>query len=219
MIFGPLQGIQCETLHKHVRQTEADTGKRRGLLDADEAGGIGRTPLEGFLAQLAPQRGFGFNPLLVSCSRELLAGVLRPGNAARTVPMIIFGGVSEDLCRYERIGVSYLRTRTAVSNQIQGLADVSRSEPRGRAQRNAGGAPAAGRGWALPGELAEQALERVRAGLPAGELPEEAREQLADGLIDGLLTGRRGEAEILGPGGLLGDPTRRLVERAASRAS
>ncbi len=26
--------------------------------------------------------GFGFNPLLVSCGREVLAGILRPGNAA-----------------------------------------------------------------------------------------------------------------------------------------
>jgi putative transposase len=45
-------------------------------------------------------------------------------------------------------------------------------------------------------------------------LPEEVREQLTDDLIDELLAGRRGEAEILGPGGLLGDLTRRLVERA-----
>ena len=26
--------------------------------------------------------GFGFNPLVVSCAREVLAGILRPGNAA-----------------------------------------------------------------------------------------------------------------------------------------
>jgi hypothetical protein len=28
------------------------------------------------------QGSFGFNPLLVSCEREVLAGILRPGNAA-----------------------------------------------------------------------------------------------------------------------------------------
>jgi putative transposase len=33
-------------------------------------------------------------------------------------------------------------------------------------------------------------------------------------LIDGLLTGARSEEEIVGPGGLLADLTRRLVERA-----
>jgi putative transposase len=98
----------------------------------------------------------------------------------------------------------------------EGFAGVGRSEPGGRVQRDAGGAPAAG---GLPGgrelsqELVDQALERVRSGLPAGELPEEVREQLTDGLIDELLSGRRGEAEILGPGGLLADLTRRLVER------
>ena len=65
----------------------------------------------------------------------------------------------------------------------------------------------------LSEELLDQAFDRVRAGLPVGELPEELREQLTDGLIDELLAGRRGEAEILGPEGLLGDLTRRLVER------
>lgn len=45
-------------------------------------------------------------------------------------------------------------------------------------------------------------------------LPEEVRERLSDELIDELLAGRRGEGEIVGPGGLLADLTRRLVERA-----
>ncbi len=63
-------------------------------------------------------------------------------------------------------------------------------------------------------ELVDEALERARAGLPIGELPEDVREQLTDAMMDQLLAGRRGEAEILGPGGLLGDLTRRLVERA-----
>ena len=101
----------------------------------------------------------------------------------------------------------------------EGSAGVERSEPVGREQRNVGGASAAGgpgparAGSELSEELVEHALERVRAGLPVGELPEEVREQLTDGLIDELLAGKRGEAEILGPGGLLGDLTRRLVER------
>jgi putative transposase len=77
-----------------------------------------------------------------------------------------------------------------------------RREPEGRPERTGGGAPAAGG----PGAR--------RTGVPFGDLPEEVREQLTDDLIDELLAGRRGEAEILGSGGLLGDLTRRLVERA-----
>ena len=50
--------------------------------------------------------------------------------------------------------------------------------------------------------------------MAVGDLPTEVRERLTDGLIDELLEGARGEREILGPGGLLGDLTRRLVERA-----
>ena len=65
----------------------------------------------------------------------------------------------------------------------------------------------------LSRELVDQALERVKSGLPIGELPEDVREQLTDAMLDELLGGRRGEAEILGSGGLLGDLTRRLVER------
>src|ERR1700678_3941758 len=40
------------------------------------------------------------------------------------------------------------------------------------------------------------------------------REQLPDELIDQLLAGARSEEEIAGPGGLLGQLTKRLIERA-----
>jgi putative transposase len=68
---------------------------------------------------------------------------------------------------------------------------VERREPGGRAARNgtASGAP--------------------REGLAA-----EVRDRLGDELIDELLAGARTEQEIAGPGGLLADLTRRLVERA-----
>jgi putative transposase len=46
------------------------------------------------------------------------------------------------------------------------------------------------------------------------ELPEQLRERLLDGMLGALLEGRRGEAEILGRDGLLGELTGRLVERA-----
>jgi len=74
-------------------------------------------------------------------------------------------------------------------------AGVLRSEPGGRAQRDAGGAASAG----PPRE------QRV---------PTTVRELLDDELVDELLAGARTEEEIVGPGGLLAQLTKRLVERA-----
>jgi putative transposase len=76
-------------------------------------------------------------------------------------------------------------------------AGVSRSEPGGRAQRGAGAA-------------------RASEGPPLAELPPELRDRLSDEVIDELLAGARTEEEIVGPGGLLAELTRRLVERAMS---
>ena len=72
-------------------------------------------------------------------------------------------------------------------------AGVERSEPGGRAQRRAGAA---------------------RRQDPRPELAEEVKALLPDELIDELLAGARTEEEIAGPGGLLGQLTKRLVERA-----
>src|ERR1700687_5752177 len=72
-------------------------------------------------------------------------------------------------------------------------AGVERSEPGGRAKRRAGAA----RSPALRPELAD-----------------EVRALLADEVIDELLAGARTEEEITGPGGLLSQLTKRLVERA-----
>ena len=72
-------------------------------------------------------------------------------------------------------------------------AGVARSEPGGRAQRRAGAARPPG---------------------PRPELAEQVRELLPDGVIDGLLAGAQTEEEIAGPGGLLGQLTKRLLERA-----
>jgi putative transposase len=73
-----------------------------------------------------------------------------------------------------------------------GRAGVERSEPGGRAKRRAGAARPA-----LRPELADE----VKALLP-------------DEVIDELLAGARTEEEIAGPGGLLSQLTKRLVERA-----
>jgi putative transposase len=79
-----------------------------------------------------------------------------------------------------------------------GRAGVERGEPAGRAAGNAG------------------AARRARGAVAADELPPSVRDQLSDELIDELLAGARTEEEIVGPGGLLADLTRRLVERALS---
>jgi putative transposase len=81
--------------------------------------------------------------------------------------------------------------------EIEGRAGVERSEPGGRVERGAGAALAAGP--PLPG-------------LPGGGLLE--RPELSDELIDELLAGARTAEEIAGPDGLLGQLTRRLLERA-----
>jgi putative transposase len=51
-------------------------------------------------------------------------------------------------------------------------------------------------------------------GADRGELPDELRERLLDGMIDELIAGKRSEREILGQGGVLGEVTRRMVQRA-----
>src|SRR5262249_61831135 len=64
-----------------------------------------------------------------------------------------------------------------------------RSEPEGRAERPAGGAP-------------------------APELWQEVQERLSDEVIDELLAGARSEEEIVGAGGGVARVAKRVVERA-----
>jgi putative transposase len=85
-------------------------------------------------------------------------------------------------------------TKTTIESEGRACGGVSRSEPGGRAQRNAAGAFA--------------------AGPPLEQLPAEVGERLSDELIDELLAGARSEEEIVGAGGLLSQLTKRLVERA-----
>jgi putative transposase len=88
-------------------------------------------------------------------------------------------------------------TQNIAVNERGPRAGVSRSEPGGRAQRGAG-------------------ASRAPEGPRLAELPREVRDRLSDEVIDELLAGARTEEEIVGPGGLLADLTRRLVERAMS---
>lgn len=88
-----------------------------------------------------------------------------------------------------------MSTTTKMQRQDEGSAGVSRSEPGGRAQRNASGPD---------------------AGIPPGvaDLPDRVKALLPDEVLDELLAGAHGEQEIVGPGGLLSQLTKRLVERA-----
>ena len=77
---GELQRIRTARARARARAWDAGAAPERVILDFDA------TPIdvhsEKEQAAGHYKGGFGFNPLLVSCGRELLAGVLRPGNAA-----------------------------------------------------------------------------------------------------------------------------------------
>ena len=89
-------------------------------------------------------------------------------------------------------------THSRIDEENGTVAGVLRGEPGGRAAQDAG------------------ARRRPRGSVPVDELSPIARERLSDELIDELLAGARTEQEIVGPGGVLADLTRRLVERALS---
>ncbi|MGO9900289.1 MAG: transposase, partial [Solirubrobacteraceae bacterium] len=61
-------------------------------------------------------------------------------------------------------------------------------------------------------ELIEAVLEQLADGCE--ELPEELNDRVLDRMLGGLIAGRRGEREILGSDGVLGELSRRLIERA-----
>src|SRR5213082_2732266 len=82
---------------------------------------------------------------------------------------------------------------TKIETELIDSAGGARSEPGGRAQRPAGGA---------------------RPPQPPVELMDEVRDRLADEVIDELVAGARTEEEIVAPGGVLAQLTKRLVERA-----
>src|SRR4029450_10972193 len=64
------------------------------------------------------------------------------------------------------------------------------------------------------GRAQRPAVAPRRSQDPLAGLPEGVRDRLSDDLIDELLAGARSEEEIVGPGGLLSDLTRRLGGRA-----
>ena len=96
------------------------------------------------------------------------------------------------------------------------FARGERSEPGGRAQRPGGEplrvAAAGGRRRELAPELVDDAVNRARVRATVGPLSVGGR--LSDELVDELLAGASSEEELVGPGGLLAQLTKRLVERA-----
>ena len=83
----------------------------------------------------------------------------------------------------------------------------------GRAQRPAGESlRAAAEGRELPAGLVDDAVNRARVRRAVGPLADGGR--ISDEVIDELLAGASSEEEIAGPGGLLAELTKRLVERA-----
>ena len=91
-----------------------------------------------------------------------------------------------------------------------------------RSARVAAGGPLplpAARSHELSPQLIDQALERARLRgmleLPdGGRVSDEVIDQLPDEVIDQLLAGARTEEELAGPGGVLAQLTKRLIERA-----
>ena len=81
----------------------------------------------------------------------------------------------------------------------------------GRAQRGAGGTRRAAAEGLSP-ELVDDAVNRARVRRAVGPLADGSR--ISDEVIDELLAGASTEEEIVGPGGLLAELTKRLVERA-----
>src|SRR5579884_1841866 len=91
-------------------------------------------------------------------------------------------------------------------------------EPLGEPPAPPPGVPGTRRG--LSSEQVEEAIARARFGRAVADLDDEQRAELVDGLLEQLaegreaLRGKRGQAEILGAEGVLGQLTRRLLERA-----
>jgi putative transposase len=100
------------------------------------------------------------------------------------------------------------------SRELVFPAAGERREPVGRPERIGSGAPAADPPL-LSAELVDEAVGRAagrRRVRQALEVPSDGR--ISDEVIDELLAGASSEEEIAGPGGLLAQLTKRLVERA-----
>jgi putative transposase len=88
-----------------------------------------------------------------------------------------------------------------------------RREPGGRPERTGGGALAVDP-LSLSPELVDEAVDCAGGRRRVRQALEVSSERISDEVIDELLAGASTEEEIAGPGGLLADLTKRLLERA-----
>jgi putative transposase len=109
-----------------------------------------------------------------------------------------------------------MSTTTQDHIEVQGLvfpAAGERREPVGRLERTGGGALAMDP-LSLSSGLVDGAVDRAGGRRRVRQALGVASERVSDEVIDELLAGASTEEEIAGPGGLLADLTKRLLERA-----
>jgi Transposase DDE domain group 1 len=76
---GELAGIRAARAAARARAWEGGAKPERVILDFDATPIVVHSEKENAGGHY--KGGFGFNPLIVTCGREILAGILRPGNA------------------------------------------------------------------------------------------------------------------------------------------
>jgi putative transposase len=109
-----------------------------------------------------------------------------------------------------------MSTTTQDHIEVQELvfpAAGERREPGGRPERTSGGALAVNP-LSLSPELVDEAVDRAGGRRRVRQALGVPSERISDEVIDELLAGASTEEEIAGPGGLLADLTKRLLERA-----
>ena len=109
-----------------------------------------------------------------------------------------------------------MSTTTQDHIEVQELvfpAAGERREPGGRPERTGGGALVVDPPSLSP-ELVDEAVDRVVGRRRVRQALGVPSERISDEVIDELLAGASTEEEIAGPGGLLADLTKRLLERA-----
>jgi Transposase DDE domain group 1 len=117
-----LDAIRQARARARERAWAAGAAAERVILDFDATPISVHSEKEGAAGHY--KGGFGFNPLLVSCGREVLAGILRPGNAA--------AGNAEDHLRCLELALEQL-PQAALDGEI-----LARSDSAGASHQLAG---------------------------------------------------------------------------------
>jgi hypothetical protein len=116
-----LDAIRQARARARERAWRAGAGPGRVILDFDATPITSHSQKEGAAGHY--KGGFGFNPLLVTCGREVLAGVLRPGNAAA-------GNADDHICCLE-LALEQL-PQSALDGEILDARRLRRRKPRVR---------------------------------------------------------------------------------------